>query len=394
MGLKDELSATPNGGQTKYSIPSGWQPSVTYAGDGCAEVVTVGIGSPNEQEWLDDVRALGVTIPDGWSVQLVQIRHDPAAWVRRAQGEDAVTDAVTRRVYKVVPARPAVKVDDLLAVLNGRKRAAPKTVAGDSTFVIAAADWQIAKMAYGEGTDETAQRILDALDASVKQLKELRRKQSIGTVLFAMLGDLCEGNSSQNGAVLLQSDIGVTEAIRVIRRLALEYVKTLAPLVDELLVTSVPGNHDQPHRFGGIAPQATDSWAVDVACQIGDALQMANGYDHVKIVVPDRDDLTVTVETSGTIIGMAHGHQIRKNAGHAWWSAQGHARHRIGAADILLTGHYHTFQAQEDGGRLWCQCPTVDPGSPWWDQRNGGRSSQGTLTLVTSARRWSDLTIL
>lgn len=393
MGLKDELASTPTQGQTGWHLPTGWQPSVTYDVGGAAEVVTLGVGSPEEQDWVKDVTSMGVVIPEGWTVQLVQIRHDPAAWVRHAQGEDAVTEAVTRRVYKVLPCRARVSADDLLAVL-GKRRPAIKNTSGDSTFIIAAADWQIAKMAYGEGTDETAQRILDALDASVNRLKQLRKTNSIGTVLFAMLGDLCEGNASQNGAVLLQSDIGVTEAIRVIRRLALEYVKTLAPLVDELLLTSVPGNHDQPHRFGGIAPQATDSWAVDVACQIGDALALAPGYDHVKIVVPDRDDLTVTIETSGTIVGMAHGHQIKKNGAHAWWAAQGHARHRIGAADLLLTGHFHTFKADTDGQRTWIQAPTVDPGSPWWDQRNGGRTTQGTLTLLTSDRRWSELTIL
>ena len=45
--------------------------------------------------------------------------------------------------------------------------------------------------------------------------------------------------------------------------------------------------------------------------QVADALHLAGGYDHVQFITPDVDDLTVTVEAAGTIIGCAHGHQFR-----------------------------------------------------------------------------------
>ncbi|HEY7824552.1 MAG TPA: hypothetical protein VIG24_17050, partial [Acidimicrobiia bacterium] len=89
-----------------YSVPPSWQPSVNYDASGRAEVVTLGTGQPgDESTWTDEVRALGVDIPPGWSVRLTSISHDPGAWVRHAQGEKAVTEAITRRKYVVEPAR-------------------------------------------------------------------------------------------------------------------------------------------------------------------------------------------------------------------------------------------------------------------------------------------------
>jgi len=395
MGLRDEMAAMAPQGQipVTHMLPSGWQPSVTYQPGGGADVVTLGVGSPQESTWVDEVRAMGVVIPEGWTVRLVQISHDPAAWVRHVQGDDATTEAVTRRRYAVEPAKALAKVDDLLASI-GKPRARAKTTSGDSAFIHCLADWQVGKEAYGMGTDEIIANVLAGLDRGIERLKIERKRRPIGTVVLAALGDLCEGSASQGGAVMLQSDLGVTEQIRVIRRLLLEHVKAYAPLVDRLIVPTAPGNHDQPHRFGGIAPRGHDSWAVDAALQVADALHLAGGYEHVEIVTPDIDDLTVTIEAAGTIIGLAHGHQMKKGQAHAWWAKQGHARARIGQADILLTGHYHHFHAETDGKRTHIQCPTADTGSPWYDQRAGGRTQAGTLTFITSNGTWTGLEIL
>ena len=99
-------------------------------------------------------------------------------------------------------------------------------------------------------------------------------------------------------------------------------------------------------------------------------------------------------EAAGTIIGATHGHVFRKGKGHDWWARQAHARHRIAAADILLTGHYHHLRIEQDGDRLWMQAPTVDTGSPWYDQRHGGRSTPGTLTFWTSHGHASDISVI
>ena len=400
MSLSDELgrlTSTNSAPQAPgYSVPPSWQPSVSYDPEGRAEVVTLGTGQPgDESTWADEVRALGVDIPPGWSVRLVEVRHDPAAWVRHGQGEDAVTESVTRRRWVVEPARTLVDVDELVASIGKKRPRVPDSVQDGWAYIHAISDWQLGKVAYGMGSDVSVQRILDALDASLKRIKIEGKRRPIGTIVIAALGDLCEGVVSQKGAVALASDLNLTEQLRVVRRLLLEHVKAFAPLAPRVILASVPGNHDEPHRLMGGRPRADDSFAVDAAVQVADALELAGGFDHVETVLPDVDDLTITVEAAGSVIGMAHGHQFRTGKAHEWWAKQSHARHRIGAASLLLTGHYHHLRVHEESDRAWIQCPTTDPGSPWFDQKNGGRPGPGgVVTLLTREDAWTGLEIL
>jgi predicted phosphodiesterase len=378
-------------------LPAGWQPSVTYDASGRAEVVTLGVGQPGgESTWTEEVRALGVLVPDNYVVRLVAVSVDPAAWVRHAQGEDAVTEAITRRKYVVEPASAgSLDIDELIAGIGKKRPRVPDAVQGGWAYVHCVSDWQVGKVAYGSGTEGSIQRILDALDLSVKRVKAEHKRRGVGTIVIAGLGDLCEGVTSQRGAVALSSDLGLTEQLRIVRRLLLEHVKAFAPLAERVVLASVPGNHDEPHRLMGGRPRADDSFAVDAAVQVGDALNLAGGYDHVEVVLPDVDDLTVTIEAEGTIIGMAHGHQFRTGKAHEWWAKQSHARHRIGQAHLLLSGHYHHLRAHEESRRLWLQCPTTDPGSPWWDQKNGGQPGNGQVaTLLTREGTWTGLDLL
>jgi hypothetical protein len=394
VALNDDLealTAATTGRQIpEFRVPAGWSPSVAYGADGRAEVVTIGEGVPGPDDWTDEVRALGVAVPDGWRCRLVKVSHDPAAWIRLGQGDDATTIPVTRRVWAVEPARPVVDVDELVAAI-GRRRPKPVTQARtDQAAVLCLSDWQVGKETAAGGSDVIVGRVVDALD----RFASLVRKRRPSTIVLAVLGDMCEGQASQNGGVALFSDLTVTEQVRIVRRLLLEHVTRLAPLCDRLVVPVAPGNHDETTRLMGMKPRATDSWLVDVAAAVHDALQLAGGFDHVEIVTPDPDDLTVTVEACGTIIGATHGHVFRKGKGHDWWARQAHARHRIAAADILLTGHYHHLRIEQDGDRLWMQAPTVDTGSPWFDQRHGGQSTPGTLTFWTSAGTVTDINIL
>ena len=403
MSLSDELNKLTSTNSAPQapgaSLPPSWQPSVNYDATGRAEVVVLGKGHPGgESAWADDVASLGVDVPPGWSLRLIGVTVDPAAWVRHAQGEDAVTEAVTRRKYVVEPAKTVADIDELVAAIGkkrpGKRETAQKT-AQQWAYVHAIADWQIGKTAYGLGSKDSVGRILDALDKSLQRIKIENKRRPIGTIVIAGLGDLCEGVVSQKGAVALSSDLGLTEQLRVVRRLLLEHVKAFAPLADRIILASAPGNHDEPHRLMGGRPRADDSFAVDAAVQVADALQLAGGFDHVETVTPDIDDLTITIEAAGTIIGLAHGHQMRVGKAHDWWAKMGHGGHRIGQAHLLLTGHYHHLRMHEESQRLHIQCPTTDPGSPWFDQKNGGAAGNGgVVTLLTKEGTWTGLEIL
>lgn len=390
-GDLERLAATTTGKQRDYSLPAGWAPSVAYRPDGTAELTTLGAGTPTGDDWTEEVRALGVSVPDGWTCRLVEVRHDPAAWVRHGQGDDATTEPVTRRRWVVEPARSRADVDGLLAAIGKRRpKPKPREAGGARSFVYPVADWQLGKTAYGQGTDTTVQRIYDSLERSLATLKGWRR-HGIGDIVLAGLGDMCEGITSQKGAVALTSDLTMTEQSRVYRRLLLEHVKVFADLTDRLIVPVVPGNHDEPHRLLGGHPRGDDSWAVEGAVAVADALALAGGFDHVEVVVPSVEEMTVAVETAGTVLGCAHGHKMPRGKAHQWLAEQAHARTRIGAADVLLTGHYHTFQSAFDGGRYWFQIPTQDPGSPWYDASHGGGTLPGGVALTVADGKPLDL---
>lgn len=385
------LTATGSGRQRDHSLPAGWAPSVVYGAGGTAEVVTLGSGTPEPDDWTTEVRALGVTIPDGWTCRLVEVRHDPAAWVRHGQGQDAETLAVTRRRWIVEPAFARGTADDLLTAIGQRRpKPRPRPLGNPRAFVYPIADWQLGKTAYGDGTDTTVGRIYASLERALDTHKAWRR-HGIGDVVLPGLGDMCEGVTSQKGAVVLTSDLTMTEQARVYRRLLLEHVQAFAPLTDRLLIPVVPGNHDEPHRLMGSSPRGDDSWAVEGAIAVADALALAGGYEHVETVVPDIDEFTVTVETAGTVLGCAHGHKIKRGQAHRWLAEQAHARSRIGAADVLLTGHYHTWESQTEGRRVWMQIPTQDPGSPWYDAQHGGRTPGGGVAMTLLDGRPLDL---
>ena len=112
-------------------------------------------------------------------------------------------------------------------------------------------------------------------------------------------------------------------------------------------------------------------------------------YDHVNFVIPD-NDLWMTLNVSGKIIGLAHGHQFRTGGRYShqkamnWLSGQAFGMTDMADADILISGHFHHLFIINEGKRCLMQCPTVDGGSEWFENITGKKSFSGTLTFSVS----------
>ena len=244
--------------------------------------------------------------------------------------------------------------------------------------IYAIGDTQYGKDAGG-GTEATIERVLKAIDESVERHKELLKSgRKIGTVVLPQLGDCIEGSTSQNGRVIGRSDLGVTQQVRVGRRVLMAWVKAFAPLCEELIIPVVPGNHDEPHRIMMTDP--TDSWQIEVVAAVQDACAENPALSHVKFYYPKPDNATLAIDLGGTILGMAHGHQ-GKDMG-KWLHGQATGRTPVGSADVLLTGHFHHFRADQVGPRLWIQVPAMDGGSAWFRDKSGLESPTGIVSLV------------
>jgi hypothetical protein len=142
-----------------------------------------------------------------------------------------------------------------------------------------------------------------------------------------------------------------------------------------------------------MATTYTDSFALDAASAVADALADHPDYKHISFTFPKYDTLTVTLDMAGTVVGLAHGHQFRGKPVD-WWMKQSHGMQDIGDATLLLSGHLHHLRVEQSGAKTFIQSPALDGGSTWFQNSSGQAAPAGMLTLTVGGGGWSDLLIV
>lgn len=326
-------------------------------------------------------------IPDAVEL-LKEFDLDPTAWrvtgLRRSRWQKYDGDWLEAARVTIVPAGYVDKANqlDLEQLIDEVKKWRPSKAAkastGDLSAVYCIGDTQYGKDS-GDGSEGTTRRVLWALDEAVNRQKELvKTGRQIGTIVLPQLGDCIEGSTSQNGKVLGRSDLTVTQQVRLGRRLLMTWLKTMAPMAENIIVPVVPGNHDEPHRI--VISEPTDSWQVEIAAAVQDACAENDALAHIQFRYPEKDYGTLAINLDGTVLGMAHGHQARDLV--KWWQGQATGRTPVGDADILVTAHFHHLKINQVGPRLWIQVPAMDGGSPWFRERQGLESPTGMVSFV------------
>ena len=311
--------------------------------------------------------------PEDW--EIISVRK--SRW-QRYDGEWLEAAKVNIKPAKQGIASSDFDYDSLVEDIQKWKPGKVEKATGPLFAIYAIGDTQYGKDAGG-GTEATVARVLKGVEESVARHKELLKLgRNIGTDVLPQLGDCIEGSTSQNGKVLGRSDLGVTQQVRIGRRVLMAWIKAFAPLCEELIVPVVPGNHDEPHRITMTDP--TDSWQIEVVAAVQDACSENPALSHVKFYYPQPDHATLAIDLGGTVLGMAHGHQA-KDMG-KWIAGQATGRTPVGHADVLMTGHFHHFRADQIGPRLWIQVPAMDGGSAWFRDKSGLESPTGIVSLV------------
>jgi predicted phosphodiesterase len=392
MSLTDDLSKLGDDEQRKRvakSIPAGFEPGIEYDSTGG---VLKSVPRPVGDE------------PDHAEL-LAEFELDPAKWritgLRRSKWQRWDGEWLESFRATFVPSSGSVQVDvqELLDIVGKWKPQKPvsspvKASVSPVAYVVVLADTQVGKI-DGEGSEGIIKNVLHKTDLAVARLKELRKAgREIETIYLPQLGDCIEGMNSQGGKHIWRTDLDLTAQIRVYRRLLLHMVKTFAPLADKVIVPCVPGNHDEAVRVGNsMATTYTDSFALDAASAVADALADHPDYKHVSFVFPKYDTLTVTLDMAGTVVGLAHGHQFRGKAVD-WWMKQSHGMQDIGEATLLLSGHLHHLRVEQSGAKTFIQSPALDGGSTWFQNSSGQAAPAGMLTLTVGGGGWSDLLIV
>lgn len=402
--------------------PRGWEPGYVVEDDGSMVITTTATSAKlhhNEGAWHAVVESLGLDIPDGWTVRLREAKHDPGAWgrdemfvewpdadKREAKGTSrwtkapALRDPVWRYRFVVEPSRQKQHEDDVDAMIRDamrrrRKRPAPVAAVRRSLNVVYA-DPQAGKVAVLGGTEQLAGRFaqcMDMLDDHLRDLRAVGRAPTEAAWLDA--GDCVEGFNNVTSQKQT-NDLVMTQQIRVHRRLTFHGLDYLASKFPKVTAAAVGSNHAEVRDGKDPAAGPNNDWGLEVLSQVQDAYSRnVDAYGHVRFAYPKPWTDTLALDLGGTTVGLAHGHQFRPGQATTWWKGQTFGNQPITDAKILLSGHYHHFEAKECGdGRLAVQAPTMDSGSPWFTRLSGEVSVPGILVFSTTEDGWDDLRIL
>ena len=412
MNRLTDLARTHSTAPTPKATPApkGYAPGIEYENGRPAYINTPPAppaDTPDDYQKILD--SFGWPLPDGARLELVSAAYDPAAWHRDQPWSDdpdapyrkapAVTRPVWRYRLAVKYDQPGVTPEDRAALVKmaergkGKKPPTPPKV--DAAYVVAICDPQIGKAGEGadgdQGSEGTVQRLLDTLEVIAHDIRKTRPSQ----IVLLDGGDQVE-NCQNTSTQVRTNDLDLTEQMRVWRRILMRYVIRLSGLSPKLTVATVPSNHGQ-FRTAPKSPASGpwDDFGMDCMAAVQDAVTVALPGADIDFAYPRRGLESLVIDVAGTSIGLAHGHQAKSpDRVPDWIANQAAGKQPFEQAHVCVTAHFHHLRVQDIiGGRLWIQCPTIDPGSTWLTRAAGEWSAPGMLTFQTANNRVWDIRV-
>jgi predicted phosphodiesterase len=384
----------PRKSKKKIEHPKGFNPSVSYSQQTKSGEIVSEPQKENKIDWKEQLESYFGK--DAHKYKVLQDTAEIRFW-------DMAGNPPQRLYYfkaKIVSNKAYMPDDDFKKLLNAAKKKKPtakkKPTKDTKTFCIALSDWQIGK----EGTEQTIERWMDSIPKIKEQIKTLRKSETIDQLFIAGLGDIVEGCTGFYAQQEFTVELDYRQQQKVARRMAYTAIKELVPMFDKTVVSFIAGNHGEPRNSGKSFTTFSDNRDIMLGEELAEIFKEAPAYkDKIDFIMPD--SLSITLDISDTVVTLVHGHQMRGGGNpqakaRTWLANQSLARSEIADSDLLLMGHYHFFSAYEaDGKRLILQCPSLDSGSTWFENTNGGRNSAGVLTLVIGGtEKWSNIRVI
>jgi len=384
----------PRTSKKKIEHPKGFNPSVSFSQQTKSGEIVSEPQKENKIDWKEQLESYFGA--DAKNYKVLQDTAEIRFW-------DMAGNPPQRLYYfkaKIVSNKAYMPDDDFKKLLNAAKKKKPtpkkKPTKDTKTFCIALSDWQIGK----EGTEATIERWMDSIPKIKEQIKTLRKSETIDQLFIAGLGDIVEGCTGFYAQQEFTVELDYRQQQKVARRMAYTALKELVPMFDKTVVSFIAGNHGEPRNSGKSFTTFSDNRDIMLGEELAEIFKEAPAYkDKIDFIMPD--SLSITLDISDTVVTLVHGHQMRGGGNpqakaRTWLANQSLARSEIADSDLLLMGHYHFFSAYEsDGKRLILQAPSLDSGSEWFDNTNGGRNSAGVLTLVIGgSEKWSNIRVI
>ena len=285
-----------------------------------------------------------------------------------------------RPVAESVEDESTIPLSTLYATVSNRT--APERVKSSNrrAAVVCLADWQLGKTGRRGGTVETLER----LENTRKALKDLYNEREPSTILLLDLGDGIEGFES-GGDPQFTNDLSLPDQLDAYSTEMFKFLDQAYGYAD-VEVGAVPSNHSTWRRGKQSLGKPSDDFGLYVHREVA-KVSKAAGYE-VEWHFPDDYDESLCVTVYGVGIGAVHGNQFGPGKAIDWWQAQAFGSQAATRADVLCTGHYHSFGAGVAGintfsgrERYWLGAPTVDNGSDWYRGLRGRDSLPGTLVF-------------
>jgi len=278
------------------------------------------------------------------------------------------------------PKSASLNLPALYAAASRKPRQQLKPATSGHTTVVVLSDVQAGKVAARGGTPELIDRLVEK---RAKLTSLLSQRKPSKTVLLEA-GDLFEGFES-GGNPMFTNDLSLAQQMDLAGTEVYQFVELMQRHghVDVVAVTS---NHTAWRRGKQQLGRPADDLGLFVHKQV-EKVANAAGID-AAWTYPAPYDESVTLDVDGTVIGLVHGNQFGSGRAIDWWAKQTHGGQPVGAADVLVTGHYHHLTVIPTGrnpysGRTkwWLQAPTVDNGSDWFRNTAGDDSDPGLMVF-------------
>jgi hypothetical protein len=248
------------------------------------------------------------------------------------------------------------------------------------TTVPVLADVQAGKTGSRGGTPE----LVDRLQETREKLTGLLKARRPEAIVLPEAGDLFEGFES-GGNPMFTNDLSLAQQIDLAATEIYSFVELCARW-GHVDVMAVPSNHTAWRRGKQNLGRPSDDLGLMTHRQV-EKVANAAGLD-VTWHYPAPYDESMMLRVRNTTIGLVHGNQFNQNGAVQWWTQQQHGGQPVGAADVLITGHYHALRVQPTGrnpytgrAKWWLQAPTLDNGSDWFRNTAGEDSDPGLLVF-------------
>jgi len=347
------------------------------------------------------------TISD-WSDVFRQFKLDPEAfeivgdtvrmssWQQSKRTEDGDRDTITLYSYRGSFRRRTTDPKVFASILDrikGFSFQPSEKARNPESLIVMPTDLQVGKVDWNGGSDETTEQALESFANVAEFAKEFRPAE----ICMVDAGDAIE-NIYSTSAQLGTNDRDLPAQVEIAHHIFLTGLEILSPHAPSVRYAAVSSNHGQ-QRLGPKSPagDAHADYGLGIAKMIRRGLQLnPAAFRHVTVQTPEPYMESLYFETSGSHIGVVHGHQASgADKLGEWWKGQSHGNMPVSKARILLAGHWHSLRYYQSGdSRHVFVGPASDRGSSWFTNLRGESSQSGMLTFTTSNNAWDNLRVL